>query len=935
MLKVCTYNVCGLGDNDKRQKIFRFLNQMHYNIIFMQETHSSKNNEKFWRTQWGGRAFFSHGNSASRGTAILIKKEVKCNIKQAQMDDRGRFVIVQIEHNDRLINLIAINGPNEDSPSFFQEVFLEVASFEDKFMGDTRIIGGDFNLALDLDIDKQGGKYTTHKKSVETLKAWLADQNIIDVFRLYHGDKMVYTWKRQDIKVRLDYIFIDQGTAKFTTRAEISHGYKSDHAIPWIAVKSSNLERGPGLWRANISLLKEEVLKTEIIRKIEECKTVKLDILDKWELLKYEVKQVIRKYAKMKNESRQNKLQVLIRKIENKEKEILHIEEGLASIFTKQQCLEAIDLLQKEKEDILQYRLEGSKIRARAKWYQSGDKNSSYFLNLEKRNYVKKNRFVLKDNEGSLITDNREILTEQDSFFKDLFESKHSDQEINNNFFDFIQGVNLPKLTEQEANTFEEDINMSEIYAAVVNLKKDKVPGNDGLPIEFYQIYWAHLRGILFHVINVMAKHGLKGSSAQVVITLLDKGKDNTRLENWRPISLINCHTKILSKIVTARLENVIQRLIHPDQTGFIRNRLIHENILDLLSIIDLAEDRNEPYMIVGFDFRKADDTLEHQYIDLVLKEFGFKQRFREIIRNLHKKTEFCTINCGYTSKYSPISRGLRQGNPASCLIFNLAVEPVAQKIRQDPQIEGIQIKDRVKKLSQYADDLWTCTKANQKSFDALLKIFKKFEDVAGLGVNYDKTEILRIGSIRKSDAKLYSQLPIQWSTHIKILGIHITADRTEMVDMNYSKIIEKMRKTLAPWCMRSLTLIGKVLVCNSLVISQAIYNILAISLPSEKRLKEIKKIINEFLWEGKPARIAHRTLNKEYVSGGLKLVDIYAKMIAIKSKWVQKILKNNTKHVWLDIAQILLGISPKYLFESNLDIKDIENKKHGLSWIS
>ena len=84
----------------------------------------------------------------------------------------------------------------------------------------------------------------------------------------------------------------------------------------------------------------------------------------------------------------------------------------------------------------------------------------------------------------------------------------------------------------------------------------------------------------------------------QVVISLLEKpGKNPIKLANWRPISLVNCDAKIYSKILANRIEGVIKELIHEDQTGFIKGRSIHENITDLLSIIDYVNRNDLPIL--------------------------------------------------------------------------------------------------------------------------------------------------------------------------------------------------------------------------------------------------------------------------------------------------------------------------------------------------
>ena len=67
----------------------------------------------------------------------------------------------------------------------------------------------------------------------------------------------------------------------------------------------------------------------------------------------------------------------------------------------------------------------------------------------------------------------------------------------------------------------------------------------------------------------------------------------------------------------------------------------------------------------------------------------------------------------------------------------------------------------RRKLLGQYADDIWTMIKFHQESFTAVLQTFNNFYHCTGLKINYDKTEVMRLGSLQGSQAKLYSLLPL------------------------------------------------------------------------------------------------------------------------------------------------------------------------------
>ena len=95
-------------------------------------------------------------------------------------------------------------------------------------------------------------------------------------------------------------------------------------------------------------------------------------------------------------------------------------------------------------------------------------------------------------------------------------------------------------------------------------------------------------------------------SQKQAVINLLEKsGKDRTLLENWGPISLVNVDTKIMSKVIAARLKKVLPSIIHYNQTGYVKDRFIGEAISSIFDITDFTAKENIPGLLLFIDFQK------------------------------------------------------------------------------------------------------------------------------------------------------------------------------------------------------------------------------------------------------------------------------------------------------------------------------------------
>ena len=162
------------------------------------------------------------------------------------------------------------------------------------------------------------------------------------------------------------------------------------------------------------------------------------------------------------------------------------------------------------------------------------------------------------------------------------------------------------------------------------------------------------------------------------------------------------------------------------------------------------------------------------------------------------------------------------------------------------------------------------------------------------------------MGSLRDVNALYYSERPIHWSQTTKVLGFHICADRQHMQDLNFNELLQKMHTVLTPWTARSLTLLGRILVVNTLVISLGTQKLTCLPTPKNEFFATAKKIVTEFIWKGAPTRIAYNKLVQQISQGGMGLTDLRTKEIALKTSWIKK-SNNNTPHMWKLLASKIL----------------------------
>ena len=491
-LKVLSFNTQGLQGLNKRIDVFEYLKDKKCHVYCLQDTHFTQEDIENLNDQWGKNYILSNYKSNSRGVAILISKDVEFTIHQQHTDEGGNYIILDITIFNQRLTLINIYAPNTDCPNFIQII----DNYIDRLNNDMFILCGDFNCILDPILDCDNYKHINNPKARDKVIEMINTKNMIDPFREMYPDLKRFTWRKKNPlkQARLDYFLISENVMQRVKNSFIDMAYRSDHSMITLVINLNDIECGKSYWKHNNSLLTDKeylniinkhiaaikkqyavpVYNSEQIENIPDSE-IQFTINDQLflEVLLMELRGQSISYASFKHKERNKVEQTLIENIRS-------IENNL-----EENKIENLENLKTQLNDIWHEKLKGHVIRSRAKHIDQGEKPTKYFCGLEQHNYISKTISKIEKEDGSLVTDQKEILKETESFYKCLYSKKNNESE-HIELDSYTDSDAVTKLTNVESEKLEGLLSLAEISETLLKMKNDKSPGLSGFSADFF-----------------------------------------------------------------------------------------------------------------------------------------------------------------------------------------------------------------------------------------------------------------------------------------------------------------------------------------------------------------------------------------------------------------------------------------------------------------
>jgi len=904
-INIITINVRGLNNQLKRKKLSAWLNDNNFHIAFLQETYCVNHNVAYINKDLNGHVYHCTTTSShSKGVLIWINNMLEHTIVNKAVSDDGRMVLLNINIQDTIYSLMSVYAPNveTDRCQFFKsvEIFIE----QNAISTDNFICAGDMNCCL-YDRDRSVNTHI-NDKSRKILHNILQMYNITDLWSMKDNGDVGFTYidRKNGTKSRLDYILIGKYLKSNVQRIrnrEIS--FIPDHLAVSANISLNISRRGPGYWKLNAQLLKEDAFKEcvrkEILLVENEFSNCHMSKKVFWEILKIRIRDVCIKYSTNRIHNRKKRKRELQDYIDEINQQLMN------GVSVDNDLLERKEKYKELLDDMYEEECKGSQIRSKVQWIEQGEKCTKFFLQLEKKRQANNVIYEVIDDSGNIVNDNLEVLKIITGYYDNLYKSEN----ISDNSIDlYLKQVASPKLSSKQRDECDKELSYEELYDVISKLKTGKSPGTDGLTPEFYQCFYEDIKSHLMSMLEECYVSGeLCDTMKQALITLIHKGGDTAEVKNYRPISLTNYDYKILAFIMSSRIQNVITTLVHSDQVAYIKGRYIGNNARHLLDIFEYADNFDKNGAIICLDFQKAFDSLEWNFMFKTLKQYNFGDNMIRWISAMYKNPVSIIKNNGWMGKMINISRGIRQGCPASALLFILCTEVMNNMLRNSYDVKGFNVGTVEKKLFAYADDTELVVR-DKESISHSLKIIESFGKVSGLKLNMTKCIGIWLGKYRDTNEKFEG---IQFTNEpVKCLGIYIGHSHENQYLLNWSKKIEKLKNVLSVWKMRRLTVYGKVAILRSLALSSLQYNFNVLPVDSNL-IKRINTIIYNFMWN-KKERICRNTLIGKCEEGGINMPDVESMVQAAKAAWITRIYKDD------NLSKVILN---EYVCKYNLNI--------------
>ena len=453
-------------------------------------------------------------------------------------------------------------------------------------------------------------------------------------------------------------------------------------------------------------------------------------------------------------------------------------------------------------------------------------------------------------NEDRLISSQAELETHILRFYQQLYQL---DEHVENNTaardecFQFVKQT----VTEEQNAKLLKPLTVEEVAEALKQLPKGKAPGIDAIPTEFYQELWEDLKFDIFNFASESIHQAHISDELNISkIAPLPKTEDRSRIQNFRPISLLNTLYKVIAKIYANRMKPLLHNWILPSQTGFVPNRCILDNIFLAFEAMEWSLENKQDLSMLLLDFEKAYDRVSWTFLKQTMGRMGFAETWIQRVMSLNLNASAAIIVNGEQSQTFKLQRSVRQGCPLAPYLFLLTVDVLGQMLQHPGcNVKGLRLPDNSTITNQmFADDTLLLLDGTSDNMDRAIEVIKKFGAASGAKLNLHKSVGVWVAHTPRTWAWGEEQ-GLKWLQPWEVtrylgypFGLHIAQREKD------NKMLSQVRKHLHRWATKKLSLVGRIMVSNQVILS-SIWYFASCTDFSNQALKLVQATLRNYIW--------------------------------------------------------------------------------------